>query len=142
MDLQKVTTMLVRDEGEVLHAYQDQLGYWTIGIGRLIDKRRGGGLTRDEARYLLANDIRKCDNHAKKYPWYMTLDDNRKAVIVGMIFQLGTAGFDAFKNTIAEIAAGRFDEAARRMLASKWAEQTPQRARRYAEIIRTGIWTY
>jgi GH24 family phage-related lysozyme (muramidase) len=28
---------LKRDEGEVLHAYKDSLGYWTIGIGILID---------------------------------------------------------------------------------------------------------
>lgn len=25
----------------VPHAYQDHLGYWTIGVGRLIDKRKG-----------------------------------------------------------------------------------------------------
>ena len=25
------------EEGEVLHAYQDSLGWWTIGVGHLID---------------------------------------------------------------------------------------------------------
>lgn len=39
----KLTAQLRRDEGEKLYAYQDTLGYWTIGIGRLIDRRRGGG---------------------------------------------------------------------------------------------------
>lgn len=26
------------------HAYQDSLGYWTIGVGFLIDGRKGGRL--------------------------------------------------------------------------------------------------
>jgi lysozyme len=33
---------LRREEGEVLHVYKDHLGYLTIGVGRLIDKRKGG----------------------------------------------------------------------------------------------------
>ena len=45
--------MLRRDEGRVRHAYQDHLGYWTIGVGRLIDQRKGGGLSEDEIDYLL-----------------------------------------------------------------------------------------
>jgi lysozyme len=32
--------MLTRDEGRVRHAYQDHLGFWTIGVGRLIDQRK------------------------------------------------------------------------------------------------------
>lgn len=44
---------LETDEGRVPHAYQDHLGYWTIGVGHLIDKRKGGGLTPDEVDYLL-----------------------------------------------------------------------------------------
>ena len=41
---------LKRDEGEILHAYQDHLGFWTIGIGILIDKR---GMTEEAAYQLL-----------------------------------------------------------------------------------------
>ena len=41
--LTKTVEQLRRNEGEVLHAYQDHLGFWTIGVGRLIDKRKGGG---------------------------------------------------------------------------------------------------
>ena len=29
----KIYNQLKRDEGEILHAYQDHLGYWTIGVG-------------------------------------------------------------------------------------------------------------
>ena len=50
---------LKKEEGVVKHAYQDHLGYWTIGVGRLIDKRKGGGLSDEEIDYLLGNDIEK-----------------------------------------------------------------------------------
>jgi hypothetical protein len=55
--LSELTAQLRRDEGEVLHAYSDHLGFTTIGVGRLIDKRRGGGITKEESKYLLENDI-------------------------------------------------------------------------------------
>src|SRR3546814_8754747 len=48
---------IYREEGRIPHAYQDSLGYWTIGVGRLIDKRKGGRLTNVEIDMLLANDI-------------------------------------------------------------------------------------
>lgn len=31
-------------EGRVLHAYRDSLGFWTVGVGRLIDARKGAKL--------------------------------------------------------------------------------------------------
>jgi lysozyme len=45
-----IAEQLRRDEGEVLHAYQDKYGYWTIGVGRLIDARKGGGISVEESR--------------------------------------------------------------------------------------------
>jgi len=41
MQRAQLEQQLRRDEGEVLHEYKDSLGYSTIGIGRLIDKRKG-----------------------------------------------------------------------------------------------------
>ena len=38
--VRELSKQLERDEGRVRHAYQDHLGYWTIGVGRLIDARR------------------------------------------------------------------------------------------------------
>jgi len=142
MNIEQITEMLVAEEGEVLHAYQDQLGYWTIGVGHLIDKRKGGSISETISRALLAEDIRDKEAAARKYPWYAGLSDVRKAVVVGMIFQLGEAGFAGFRNTISDIAAGRYAEAASRMMVSKWAMQTPERAARMARMMRTGVWGY
>lgn len=136
-----LTRQLRRDEGEVLHAYQDHLGFWTIGIGRLIDQRKGGGITSEEAAYLLANDIAKFTTALRaRLPWFGRLDEARQGVLANMAFQLGIDGVLGFKNTLALVDAGDYEGAARGMLASKWAQQTPARAGRLALQMRTGAW--
>jgi len=132
---------LEQEEGRVRHAYQDHLGYWTIGIGRLIDKRKGGGLSDQEIDILVANDIDAKTNEVfAALPWARDLDPARQAVLVGMAFQMGTAGLLGFKNTLAMIARKDYEGAARGMLKSLWAQQTPARAHRMAEQMRTGTW--
>ena len=131
---------LVEFEGRVPHAYQDSLGKWTIGVGRLIDKQ-GGGLTDDEIDYLLNNDIReKTSEVLAALPWAANLNEPRQAVLIGMAFQLGLGGLLAFKNTLAATQAGRFSAAAAGMLSSKWAEQTPARVQKLAKQLQTGEW--
>ena len=39
--------LIRKHEGFRASAYRDTRGYLTIGYGRLIDARRGGGITRD-----------------------------------------------------------------------------------------------
>lgn len=125
----------------MLHAYQDHLGYWTIGIGRLIDKRKGGGISKDEAEYLLSNDVssRLIELQAR-LPWFSQLDDARKAVLLNMSFQLGVPGLMNFKRTLALVEQGDYAAAADGMLQSKWATQTPKRANEMAEQMRSGQW--
>lgn len=142
MNTRKVAAMLDREEGRVRHAYKDQLGFLTIGVGRLIDKRKGGGLSDAEIDMLLANDIKAKVAAAEEYPWFDALDENRQAIVAGMIFQLGSEGFAEFRNTIRLIAAGDYAGAAEEMLNSKWARQTPARAERMAHIMETGDWLY
>lgn len=131
------------EEGEVLHEYKDHLGYSTIGVGRLIDKRKGGGITEEESAYLLNNDVTKIvEQLDKRLSWWTKLDDARKGVLVNMAFQMGVDGLLGFKNTLKMIESGQYEAAARGMLQSKWALQTPSRAKRMAEQMRTGIWQY
>ena len=130
---------LRRDEGFVPHAYQDHLGFWTIGIGRLIDKRKGGGITEDEALDLLDRDIERFEQELDaKLTWWRTLDDVRQRVILNMAFNLGVNGLLGFKNTLAAVKGERWEDAARGMLNSKWAGQVGDRADRLAKMMRTG----
>jgi lysozyme len=136
---EKLIAELRRDEGVVDHAYQDSLGYWTIGIGRLIDKRKGGKLSNDEIDYLLANDI---DRFVKEldalYPWWRKLNPVRQRVIINMTFNMGVGWLKSFKNTTAAIKAGDYKKAAAGMRASLWAKQVGARAERLAKMMETG----
>jgi lysozyme len=132
---------LVLDEGKVPHAYTDSLGFLTIGVGRLIDKKRGGGLSDDEIFYLLSNDVTKKYNHlVAELPWIVLLDEVRQATLVNMAFQLGVEGLLKFTNTLAMIKAGNFEDASKGMLKSLWARQTPNRAKKMAKQMLTGKW--
>ena len=132
------------DEGVRARAYRDSLGLLTIGVGRLIDPSRpDSGLRPAEIDQLLTNDIvdRVLALNAA-LPWFATLDDVRKGALVNMAFQLGTPGLLAFKVTLGLMAAGDWVGASDAMLKSKWATQTPERARRMAAQIRTGTWQF
>lgn len=138
MNLDDVIATLVREEGEVLHAYTDHLGYWTIGVGRLIDQRKGGGITQAESRFLLANDIARFEQKAKAYPFYDGLDAARQGVIVCMLFQLGSlANWPNFRQALTD---HDWPKAKASMLDSAWAQQTPARANRMAAIMESGVW--
>ena len=136
-----IVEQLRRDEGTKLHAYQDHLGYWTIGTGRLIDIRRGGGITPEESDYLLFNDIDKRVVQLKqRIPFFNDLDDARKGVLINMAFQMGVEGLLSFHNTLRHISNGEYDKATLSMSHSIWAIQTPARCKRLQEQIRTGEW--
>ena len=133
---------LRRDEGDRPTVYKDSLGFDTIGVGRLVDARKpGSGLRPDEVAYLLNNDIDdRIEKLTRNLPWFQNLDDVRKGVLLNMAFQLGTDGLLAFKNTLAMVQAGQYEKAAVGMLASKWATQTPERAKRLSTQMRSGAW--
>jgi lysozyme len=137
----RLATRLKQDEGVIPYAYMDHLGYWTIGVGRLIDKRKGGGLNQEEIDMLLANDISAAhDDLLDAFPWVIRLDEARFAVLVMMVFQLGIGSLAKFKMTMQSVEQGKYAEAARHMLSSKWAKQTPKRAKALADMMKTGVW--
>jgi len=132
---------LKRDEGVVNHAYQDSLGFTTIGVGRLIDMRRGGGLSDSEVDYLLNNDITdKTAQVLEALPWASKLNEPRLGVLINMAFQLGIGGLLQFKRALGSIEDGQYGEAATEMLDSTWAKQTPARAQRLAQQMETDQW--
>jgi len=132
---------LIREEGAESCAYQDSLGYWTIGVGRLIDSRKGGGLSNEEIDFLLENDIkRNYEAVLKALPWMEKLSDQRQAVLIEMAFQMGVGGLLQFKRTLGSIEDGQYGEAAVEMLDSLWAQQTPERAKRLSKQMESGEW--
>lgn len=136
-----VRDLIESDEGRVSHAYKDSLGYWTIGVGRLIDERKGGHLSDSEIDMLLDNDIASCVAAlSDALPWFAKLDEVRQAVLISMAFQLGVAGLLKFQIALGSVETGDYATAGDEMLQSRWAKQTPGRARRLADMMRSGNW--
>jgi lysozyme len=134
-----IEELLKREEGFVPHAYKDHLGFWTIGYGKLIDERKGGGITEKQALMLLRDEIAEIRfNLIGAIPWFLELDDVRATVLLSMAYQMGIDGVLKFKNTLAAVRAKDYAQAAKGIRNSKWAEQTPGRAERMAKAMETG----
>lgn len=141
-DRKQLLSMLVSDEGIVLHAYKDSLGYLTIGCGRLVDKRLGGGITHVEALYLLSNDVdRTVRDLLTRYPWTERLDPVRQIALVNLCFNLGIEKLSKFVNTMGALERGDWELAATGLKSSLWYRQVqPSRSDRIVHMIRTGSW--
>lgn len=159
LNLARVIRMLEFEEGRRNEPYKDSLGYWTIGIGHLIDERKGGSLpswAQDEldrtgrlsdasVDKLLEDDIIFVMDQLEKYlPWASSLDQIRYTVLLDMTFQMGIGneekgtGLLGFKNTLRYIKDGNYEQAATNMGVSLWYRQTPNRANRRIKEMRTG----
>ena len=135
-----IEDLLIREEGFSSSAYQDHLGFWTIGYGKLIDGRKGGGITEKQALALLRDEIaEKRQELTDRMGWWLKLDEVRQTVLLAMAFQMGVSGVMGFKNTLAALKAGDFVKAAKGIRGSKWAQQTPGRAERMARGIESGV---
>ena len=135
---QKLIEQLKKDEGFSTSAYKDTEGFLTIGYGRLIDKQKGFGITKQEAEYLLENDVNKVlDDLARNIPFFYSLSEARQLALCNMCFQLGLSGLLKFKKMLAAMNSQDWQEAYNQAMDSLWATQTPQRAVRVAtEILR------
>lgn len=140
--MKKLVGMLKRQEGVSKWAYEDHLGYVTVGVGRCLDPEKGLGLSDDEIDYLLRNDILRCYQELDVFSWFHDLDEVRQHAIVSMLFQLGLPKFLEFKKTLAFLAEGKVSQAAEEMLNSKWARQTPNRAREISYMVETGQYVH
>ena len=128
---------LKSDEGWRSFAYQDHLGFWTIGWGFLIDERRGGELPREIAEQWLAYAVTKrWGQLLNRHPWIDDQPDDVQRALGNMSYQLGVGGLSKFKKRLQALKDGDRELAAREALDSKWAAQTTARAYRVTALIR------
>lgn len=130
---------LESEEGRVGYVYPDSLGYETIGVGHLVDKRRGGKLPDVIINALLDYDLDQIDKELDHHiAWWRTRPDNVQLALAQMAFQLGVPGLLSFKQCIACCQAGDYEGAKAAALNSKWArDDTPARAKRVAALFTT-----
>lgn len=138
--MRSVRELLALHEGRVPHAYTDSLGYLTIGIGHLIDQRKGGRLPDPIIDALFEYDLQEHANELfASLPWARDLDPVRQAVLIDMYFNL-RRGLLGFKETLRHFQAGNWQAAAEAMLDSRWARQVGTRATRLSKMTLSGEW--
>ncbi len=142
MAITDITSQLMRDEGFRSSAYQDSLGFWTIGTGICIDGKKGCGITAEENAVLLSHRLAAIqDEVAKQFPWTDALDPIRRGVLWNMAYQMGVGGLGQFRSMLSKLQVGDYSGASAEMLDSAWARtQSPARAQRLAKQCETGQW--
>ena len=146
---------LTRDEGSRLKAYKCSRGKWTIGIGHNLDALGTAplnrskqdvienGITPAEQRVFFNQDIDRAERDLDRgLPWWRKLDPVRQRVLLNMCFNMGLGDRDdgllSFVNTLGMIERGEYERASKGMLASLWARQVGDRAKRLAQMMKTG----
>ena len=136
MNTEALTAELIRDEGIRLKPYRDSRGKLSIGAGRNLDDE---GITRDEAMFLLHNDIlAHLEDLDRRLPWWRRLDEVRQRVLANMCFNLGIERLLGFKRMLAALERGDYETAAFEMADSDWDREVKARADRLEEMMRTG----
>lgn len=128
---------LEEDEGRVPYAYQDHKGYWTAGVGFLIDKEKGGRIPEPVIDFWLQYLVEDREKQLDQYiPWWRKLSDARQRALIQMSYQLGVSGLLGFPKMLKALQEGNWGEAYRQALDSKWAKtDTPERAQKVAAML-------
>lgn len=138
---QQLIKKIIEHEGKRKSAYQDSLGYWTIGIGRLCDKRMNAGLSEDEMAYLLHNDLEISKKELSGYDWFNKLDEVRQGVLIELHFNMGIEKLLGFKQMIDFLKLGYYLNASTHLLKSLWAKQVgPNRSTNMANRLKNGTY--
>ena len=139
--------IIAKEEGYREQPYYDHLGFPTVGYGRLLGPKNAdlynytGAIYEKAERVWLSCHIESVTQAILKSTLkdaYQNCDEVRQAVLISMAYQMGVDGLSRFKKTIGFIEQGLFDAAAMEMLESRWADQTPERAERHADMMHSG----
>jgi lysozyme len=134
MNYKRLIESIKHHEGFREKSYVDTLGYETIGYGFAIKNLK---LDEDIAGIILERKmiflILDCFN---RFQWLNAQPTAVQEVIIEMCYQLGVTGVSKFVKTIDFIKNGDYILAGNEMLDSRWAKQTPNRARGMSEIIK------
>ena len=134
---EKIAQLLKEDEGWSPYVYKDTLGFDTIGYGFLVDARKGQGLPKTIAEAWLIRLI--TDDREElltRLPWIEDQPENVQIALSCMCYQLGINGLVRFQRMLKALFDGDREQAAFEALNSKWASQTPERAKRMAKLLR------
>lgn len=122
--------ILKRQEGFRGETYNDQRGTATIGFGTKLP------LSEHEGELLLSYRLDRTETDlAARWELYHRQPEHVKQALTLMAYQLGVSGELGFHKMFACLERRDTSCAAREALNSRWAEQTPERARFVAMLL-------
>ncbi len=131
----------VRDhEGYRDQVYLDSLSKRTVGVGHLCVEE----FWEDDKKYsekflmeVLEKDLENAISGAEELLKGCNLPSLANEIVVEMVFQLGKTGVSKFRNFLAALQGDspQWLKASEEMLDSRWAKQTPNRAKGMSEVI-------
>ena len=120
--------------------YKDSLGFATIGYGHLVlptdDFVEGQQYSREVLDAVFDKDFQNAVDNANKLIGDIPLEYQAREIICEMVFQLGIGGVSKFKNMWKALEDGDYHTASVEMLDSRWAKQTPSRAKKLSNIMK------
>ena len=134
MNMDRLLQSVKKHEGYRNKVYLDTLGKRTVGVGHLCVEDFWEDNKEYEEKFLLTilehdleTAIKASERLLKDCP---ILDSLAREIIIEMVFQLGETGVSKFKNMLKALKEGpHYQTAASEMLDSRWAKQTPNRAK-------------
>ena len=145
MNLERLMESVKKHEGYRNKVYLDTLGKRTVGVGHLCVEDFWEDDKEYEERFLmdiLAEDLQNAIKGARelKEEYDCTdIDEIAQEIIVEMVFQLGKTGVSKFKNMWKALAEKNYIGASYEMLDSRWAKQTPNRAKAMADLMKACV---
>jgi len=139
MNLKRLMESVKKHEGYRNKVYLDTLGKRTVGVGHLCVE----DFWEDDKEYeesflmeILQKDLQEAIRNAKELMnehGCSDINEIAEEILIEMVFQLGRTGVSKFKNMWKALAELNYVGASYEMLDSRWAKQTPNRAKAMAE---------
>ena len=122
-------------EGYRSRVYKCTEGFDTIGYGFAIKDLE---LDEDIAEEILMQKVEKLIKRVRaKFDWLDSVPHEVQGVLVEMSYQMGLSNVSKFKKALHAMQMLQWKKAADEMLDSRWAKQTPNRAKELSNIIRS-----
>ena len=145
MNLERLLESVKKHEGYRNKVYLDTLGKRTVGVGHLCVE----DFWEDDKEYeesflmeILQKDLQEAIRGAKELMeehGCADIDGRAEEILIEMVFQLGMTGVSKFRNMWKCLSELNYLGASFEMLDSRWAKQTPNRAKDMAEQMKACV---
>jgi len=135
MAYEELKERIKEHEGYCEQTYRDTLGFETGGYGHKILPGESIPTDRSGWEALFESDFQLAVNGATNLVGDYDIAEEAREVIIEMVYQMGETGVSKFKNALAHLKEQRYKECSLELLDSRWAIQTPNRAKRLAQIM-------